>query len=264
MLPSSPPPPNTPPPDPRVELHARFSTNKQGMAAWFLQQLDLPANAKILELGCGSANFWLVNLRAIPSGWHVTLTDASPERYADPQRVLHQDKGFSFQTVDPNKSLPFDDASFDAVIGLHLLNRLENIPATLKEIQRVLKPKGKLYAAAYGEKHMDELYFLFLRFNPQVATVGGRVTKQMKFSLENGSKQLREVFWDVQLRRYEDALEVTHARPLFDYILAMSGLAADAENQASLYTLAAFIDQEVKEKGSIHITKAEGVFVAVK
>lgn len=234
------------------------------MAAWFLQQLDLPANAKILELGCGSGNLWLVNLRNVPQGWQMTLTDTTPEKYTDLQRSLIQDKGFSFQTVNPNQPLPFENDTFDAVIGLHLLNRLDNLPATLKEIRRVLKPKGKLYAAAYGEKHMDELYFLFVRFNPQTATVGGRVTKQMKFSLENGTQQLREVFWDVQTKRYEDALEVTHAKPLFDYILAMSGLREDAENQAGLYNLAAFIDREVKEKGSIHITKAEGVFIATK
>lgn len=266
MLPTfpSPSPSPTQPIDPRIDLHVRFSTNKQGMAPWFLGQLKLSPDAHVLELGCGSSNIWLANLPRIPQGWHLTLADSAPEKYADLQRALQQDRGFAFQTVDANKPLPFDDGCFDAVIGLHLLNRLENIPDTLKEIRRVLKPHGKLYAAAYGEKHMDELYALFVRFNPQTATLGGRVTKQMKFSLENGSKQLREFFWDVELRRYEDALEVTHAKPLFDYILAMSGMREDAENQAALYTLAAFIDREVKEKGSIHITKAEGVFVATK
>ncbi|MFZ6028522.1 MAG: class I SAM-dependent methyltransferase [Chloroflexota bacterium] len=262
MFPS---PPSSPiSPDPRIDLHVRFSTNKKGMAPWFLEQLSLPADAHVLELGCGSGNIWLTNLPRIPQGWRLLLSDSDPEKYAGPQRALQQDRGFSFQTIDPNRPLPFENERFDAVIGLYLLDRLESIPAALGEIYRVLKPKGKLYAAAYGEKHMDELYSLFVRFNPQTATLGRRVTRQMKFSLENGSKQLRQFFWDVQQRRYEDALEVTQAKPLFDYILAMSGMRQDAENQAALYTLAAFIDQEIKEKGAIHISKAEGIFVATK
>jgi hypothetical protein len=45
----------------------------------------------------------------------------------------------------------------------------------------------------------------------------------------------------------------------------MSGLTEEtAQNQPELYNLAAFLDKEVKEKGSIRITKAEGVFIAVK
>ena len=250
--------------DPRIDLHLRFSTNKQGMAPWFLKQIELPADANVLELGCGSCNFWLVNYSSIPQGWHITLTDSPASKYSEAQRILSQDRGFTFHTVDPATPLPFDTASLDAVITLHLLNRLENISAALKEIHRVLKPGGKLYAAAYGEKHMDELYFLFLRFNPQIASISGRLPGNWKFSLENGTRQLREFFWDVQIRRYEDALEITEAKPLFDYILTMSGISPNTENQEGLYSLAAFISQEIIEKGSIHITKSEGVLIATK
>ncbi|HKI53048.1 MAG TPA: hypothetical protein VJ987_02910, partial [Anaerolineales bacterium] len=38
----------------RVELHNRFSTNQYGWFNWVFDALmNLPANAKILELGCG-------------------------------------------------------------------------------------------------------------------------------------------------------------------------------------------------------------------
>lgn len=40
----------------RIGLHELYSTNKQNWQNWVFEQLELPANAKILELGCGTAN----------------------------------------------------------------------------------------------------------------------------------------------------------------------------------------------------------------
>ena len=50
----------------RIQIHVRFSTNKTGWFPWLLQQIDLPANARILELGCGSCEFWRANRERIP------------------------------------------------------------------------------------------------------------------------------------------------------------------------------------------------------
>jgi len=268
MFPNSPNPSQSPNqqshPNPRVELHNRFSTNKHGISNWLFEQLEIPDPADVLDLGCGSCSFWLTHYNKLPDGWRFMLTDSAPEKYAAGQQFLVADSGFKFKTVDANQPLPFDEGRFDVVFANHLLYHLDDISATLKEIHRVLKPKGKLFTTTYGEKHMDEIYFLFLRFNNQAAKVGGRIPGKYNFTLENGGEQLRKYFWDVQTRRYEDSLEVTESKPLFNYILSMSGLDTDSEYSDRLYQLAAFIDSEIKEKGSIHITKSEGLFVATK
>jgi ubiquinone/menaquinone biosynthesis C-methylase UbiE len=251
-------------PNPRLDLHTRFSVNKQGVSNWLFEQIELPETADILELGCGSCTFWLTHYNKLRDGWRFMLTDSSPEKYAPGQKMLSSDAGFKFRTIDVTQPLPFDENRFDAIFANNLLYHLDDIPAALKEIHRVLKPKGKLYATTYGEKHMDELYFLFLRFNPQAAAASGQIPGKRSFSLENGTPQLRKFFWDVQLRRYEDALEVTESKPLFDYILSMSGITDTNEYAGRLYELAAFIDAEIKEKSSLHITKAQGVFIATK
>jgi ubiquinone/menaquinone biosynthesis C-methylase UbiE len=257
-------PSNPPHPNPRLDLHNRFSVNKQGISNWLFEQIELPNTADILELGCGSCSFWLTHYNKLPDGWRFTLTDSTSEKYAPGQKMLGKDAGFKFRTVDVTQPLPFDENRFDAIFANNLLYHLPDIPAVLKEFQRVLKPKGKLYTATYGEKHMDELYFLLVRFNPQTATILGQIPGKRSFSLENGAAQLRQFFWDVQLRRYEDALEVTESKPLYDYILSMSGITDPTEHAARLYELAAFIDAEIKEKGSLRITKAQGAFVSTK
>src|SRR5262249_4630798 len=43
---------------------------------------------------------------------------------------------------DCQQRLAFEDASFDRVIAIHVLEHLPNLPAALSEIDRLLKPDG--------------------------------------------------------------------------------------------------------------------------
>ena len=61
----------------RIDLHQRFSTNKYGWQRWIFDQLDLPLQCRILELGCGPGNLWLENLDRIPESWDIVLSDFS-------------------------------------------------------------------------------------------------------------------------------------------------------------------------------------------
>jgi len=64
----------------RVRLHAEFSTNKYGWCRWVFDQLQLPERCRVLEVGCGPGWLWKQNLRRIPAGWDITLSDFSPGR----------------------------------------------------------------------------------------------------------------------------------------------------------------------------------------
>jgi SAM-dependent methyltransferase len=44
--------------------------------------------------------------------------------------------------ADCQKRLPYDDATFDRAIAIHVLEHLPNLPAALEEIARLLKPGG--------------------------------------------------------------------------------------------------------------------------
>ena len=43
-------------------------------------------------------------------------------------------------TADCQKQLPFPDAHFDRVLAIHVLEHLPDLPATIKEVKRLLKP----------------------------------------------------------------------------------------------------------------------------
>ena len=64
--------------DARIRLHQLFSTNPYGWTRWVFDQLAAPAQAQVLEIGCGPATLWVENRERILSGWQITLTDQSP------------------------------------------------------------------------------------------------------------------------------------------------------------------------------------------
>lgn len=57
---------------------------------------------------------------------------------------------FNFKIVNA-ESIPFEEESFDVVIANHMLYHVPNINKALKEINRVLKSEGILFASTVGK-----------------------------------------------------------------------------------------------------------------
>ncbi len=244
----------------RIALHRLFSTNRYGWPRWVFDQLNLPDQAEILELGCGPANLWHENLARVPRGWQITLTDFSPGMIKTAQdRLREAAHPFRFQVVDA-QSIPFEDERFDAVIANHMLYHVPDKPKAFSEMRRVLKPGGRLYATTVGHGHMRELDELVARFVPDSDPWQG--TAANSFLLENGGAQLEEWFSQVDLYRYEDGLVVTEAEPLIAYALSSALKAALVGDRRAEF--ARFVEAELSRHGTIHIAKDSGIFVACR
>jgi ubiquinone/menaquinone biosynthesis C-methylase UbiE len=242
----------------RMSIHEKFSVNKQGWFPWLFEHFNLPENGNLLELGCGRADMWAKNLQLIPGGLAITLSDFSGGMLADAQKNLGQAVGrFTFKVIDAH-SIPFEDDTFDAVIANHMLYHLPDRKKGLSEMRRVLKKDGVFFASTVGENHLKELAELTSRYFGMILTSWGfGVTGG--FSLENGASQIAEFFETVNLYRYEDALEVTDAEMLVDYIFS-SNTKISAEEKRADFQL--YLEQKIKTQGAIHITKETGLFVA--
>lgn len=240
----------------RVRLHRLFSTNKHGWNRWYFEQLDLPLNARILELGCGPGYLWRDNLDRIPSGWDITLSDFSAGMI-DQARVNLSSRDFRFEIIDA-QSIPYDDDTFDAVIANHMLYHVPDRARALSEFRRVLKTTGAAYLATNGDRHLLELPDLTRRFDPNLNYGFGKRAHEM-FSIDNGGREVRDWFSTVEVRRYDDGLIVTEAEPLVDYILSMVDPTVAAQRRADL---TGFIEREIQATGSIRITKESGLFIA--
>ncbi len=248
----------------RIALHRRSSTNGYPWQRWLFDQFELPAESRVLELGCGSGDLWAENLGRVPKGWSVTLTDASPGMVREAEDRLGPNRRFAFRVVDA-QHIPFEDQTFDAVEANHILYHVPDTNRAFSEIGRVLKPGGRLYAATNWVGHLRETGWMKRILDP-THPADTATRRPLDFSLENGTEQLSPWFRDLSIRRYEDA--VTETRPLVDYLL--SGAAADAAERGSEAgefhrRVAGLTDQlERASRGEIRITKDAGLFVARK
>ncbi len=83
----------------RIALHRRFGAGETPLPRWIFEQLDLPPDARILELGCGPGQLWSENEERIPDGWTVTLTDASPGMVRAARERLGPDRRMAFRVA---------------------------------------------------------------------------------------------------------------------------------------------------------------------
>jgi ubiquinone/menaquinone biosynthesis C-methylase UbiE len=247
----------------RINLHSRFSANSYGWFRWVFDQLDLPAGCRLLELGCGTGGMWLDNLPRIPTGWDITLSDFSPGMLEQARENLQsRHSGLHFEGIDA-QSIPYGEASFDAVIANHMLYHVPDRPRALAEIFRVLHPGGRFFATTIGKDHLLEMHRLVERFDPGLMADGWSLdNRDVGFTLENGPVQIAAYFSQVEMRRYPDELVITKAAPLVDYLLSMARGQLFPGRRAELTY---FIENEMADAGgALHITKDSGVFLAKK
>lgn len=113
------------------------------------QALALRPGARVLDAGCGTGQFALA---LAVHGAQVTGVDLSPEmiRLArengerlEPPLAVTWDVG----SVD---ALPLPDGSMDAIHARMVLPFVPDLPGTLREFRRVLRPGGRLLASTAG------------------------------------------------------------------------------------------------------------------
>ncbi|NFL95192.1 methyltransferase domain-containing protein [Clostridium botulinum] len=277
----------------RIAIHELFSTNKEGWMPWFfkelkqelsrlssncqnynkkinneniseLSNLDLKQpNIKILELGCGDASLWNKNFNHIPSNWDITLTDFSEGMLKDAKKNLREKRSrFNFKIVNA-ESIPFEEESFDVVIANHMLYHVPNINKALKEINRVLKSEGILFASTVGKNHMKEIREIISTFDIyNLTSESWEITDS--FQLENGLKIVSEYFNMVELKRYKDNLKVTDPVYILDYIFSMPGNNKVNLSSKDLKKIYDYLEDNIKEKENIYITKDTGYFKGKK
>ncbi|MGN1205990.1 MAG: MerR family transcriptional regulator, partial [Eubacterium sp.] len=125
----------------RIRLHHLYSQNPQSWFSWIFDQIEGEFFANVLELGCGTGQFWKENVQRIPADAHIHLTDISRGMLEDSRKNLNLDadeKRFSFDVADAC-AIPAEDDSFDMVIANFVLFYVKDQEKAFSEIRRVLK-----------------------------------------------------------------------------------------------------------------------------
>jgi demethylmenaquinone methyltransferase/2-methoxy-6-polyprenyl-1,4-benzoquinol methylase len=109
--------------------------------------LDLEPGARVLDVAAGTG---LVSA-ALRSAYdcEVVALDQSPEMLARATARFADDPHVTTQVGEAER-LPFDDGSFDALTFTYLLRYVDDVPATLRELFRVVRPGGHVASLEFG------------------------------------------------------------------------------------------------------------------
>lgn len=107
---------------------------------------NITSGHRVLDVACGTGALTTAVADRVSPGGAVLGLDANPEMLAVARRK-HSDIEWRDGRAE---SLPFADASFDAVVSQFGLMFFDDRVAALREMQRVLRPGGRLAVAVCG------------------------------------------------------------------------------------------------------------------
>lgn len=98
---------------------------------------------KILEIGCGNGDL-LKYIATYFSPEFIVGIDPGLESWWS----VGESSGDNWEVTPGNaECLDFEDNSFDAVISISTFEHIDDIPKTLSEVKRVLRPYGRFYTS---------------------------------------------------------------------------------------------------------------------
>ena len=141
-------------------------------ARGFLEWLRQPAEGDWLDVGCGTGAL-TETILASCAPRTVTGVDASPE-YIDFAKARVTDGRVQFKIADA-QTMPFDGASFDAVVSGLALNFVPDAGRATAEMRRVVRPTGIVASYVWDYAGRMELIRYFwdaaVELNPKAASL---------------------------------------------------------------------------------------------
>lgn len=234
----------------RKNFHQNYSKNKFGFANWVFCNIEFKENYKILELGCGTGDFWDNRIKDLPHNCNLFLSDISKSMVSTASEKFNYHPNITVLSMDANK-IPFADNQFDIVIANMMLYHIDSLDICLDEIHRVLKPNGVFYCSTFGENNINSyLYTKFSKFNFMINI-------NNTFTLQNGLRKLSPKFSKVIKKEYRDHLEVNNTKDIISYTLSL--INNSSVDNSVIKEMERILDLE-KRDGIIVIPKQYGMF----
>jgi trans-aconitate methyltransferase len=124
-----------------AQAYGRNGAFVHELAGGVLEWLNAQIGEFVLDLGCGDGK---LTQRLAATGAHVLGVDASADMVA-----AARERGIEAEQANA-ESLPFHDATFDAVFSNAALHWVRDHESMLAQIHRVLKPGGRFVAEMGG------------------------------------------------------------------------------------------------------------------
>lgn len=168
--------------------------------AWAAERIAALASGQVLDVGCGEGRF-------LPDGGVGLDLDESRLRAARARstRLVRGDA----------HALPFGAASFDTVLANRMLNDAGRIDDVLREIQRVLRPGGRLLVLTLATSEPSPLREIHDQAREALGLQRARGGDRLDDA--NGAERLGRHFGEVQLETFRRAHRFADAAAALDH-----------------------------------------------
>ncbi len=253
----------------RIDIHNKYGG--RDIDQWMLGLLNIQKGATILDVGCGAGKQCFKYFDTLHGDCHIIGGDVSDELLTQ-ARLENQKRGsnITFTSLDFNRSFIFPDNTFDLESCCFAIYYSENIPFTIKEMYRVLKPGGRLFTSGPMPDNKKLFYEIISE------ATNNKPIPPMPGSSRYGSEILsamQSIFSGIEVSIFENPLTFTEVEPFLEYTRA--SLSEDRKLWAAFFQGKDDFEQimkdihEVSKKrlerdGKLVMTKVVGGFVATK
>lgn len=200
----------------RIETHQLYGERSVDLNAESKRLLGLGGGESIVDVGCGPGKFLLHLRRGGHEGRLVGFDQSSA--MIDEALASARDEDFDIEgMVGDAADLPFDDGSFDWVVGRHMLYHVADIPLALREFARAAR-RGVLLSTN-GRRNLprtadliDDLLATFCYAPVQMPSE--------RFCIENAEEQFDAAGLVAEVTTIDNALVFTEAEPIVRYVVS--------------------------------------------
>ncbi len=252
----------------RIDIHNKFGG--RDIDQWMLQVLDLKPGMKILDVACGGGKQCVSFHSYLKGDCEITGGDVNSELLSQAQ--LENGKlgnPFRIMPLDFDKPLPFEDNTFDLVSCCFAIYYASDIPFTIREMHRVLKPGGRLFTTGPMPENKKVFYDIIREATSKTIPPmpgSSRYRSEIFAAIQNSFKQA-----DIHI--FENPLTFKQSAPFLAYTRASlsedrklwSSLFANAEEfEKIMQQIHRVADERVKRDGELVMTKVVGGFIGTK
>jgi ubiquinone/menaquinone biosynthesis C-methylase UbiE len=252
----------------RIDIHGKFGC--RDIDQWMLDLLKLQKGIKILDVGCGSGKQCFSFYNYLQGEAEIYGGDVNPELLAQARKNNAQTGNrITIGELNFNERFPYPDNTFDLTSCCFAIYYAEDIPFTISEMHRVLKPGGRLFTTGPMPANKQLFYDI-------IREATGKPIPPMPGSSRYSTaiyQSIQSVFSSVETHIFENPLTFESTEPFLAYTRA--SLAEDRKLWTSLFSgkddfnavmdqIAVVAARRLEAEGKLVMTKVVGGFLATR
>jgi len=242
----------------RIAIHQKFRTNPESFYSWIWNNYEIKTPIKILEVGCGTGEFWLENHSKLSTDSELIITDFSEGMVEKAKSKINFDN-IKFEVAEID-NLPYPNDSFDLVMAHHVIYHAVDKDKAISELKRVVKSDGFVTITTNSEKHMLNVYTIAHSIDENfsmVRNIDG-------FTEEDADVILKKHFPNITKKIYEDMLEVNDLDVMIDYLKSTTEPRKMNLRDDFYEKYSNIVKHDIEEKGHFDILKRSPLFICKK